>query len=164
MNATQRKFLVDKIQTKVKARIEEVRKGREEYPSASNYLFKAILNNELKLQDDEVTIAALKEKAMKAKEGVNWLSDDYMGANKENTVRIPLKSLFVLPDDYHKALQEAKEKNERIDAEIEELKSQLDTIEVRIQLASDKTLQKMINEVDDMGDISLLDTKLKYLN
>jgi hypothetical protein len=164
MNATQRKFLVDKIQTKVKEKIEEVRKGRVEYPSASNYLFKAILNNELKLQDDEVTLAALKEKAMKAKEGANWLSDDYMGANKENTVRIPLKSLFILPDDYYKAFQEVKENNERIDAEIKELKSQLDTIEVRIQLASDKTLQKMINEVDDMGDISLLDTKLKYLN
>lgn len=33
----------------------------------------------------------------------------------------------------------------------------------RIQLASDKTLEKMISEVDDMGDVSLMDTKLKSL-
>jgi hypothetical protein len=164
MNATQRKFLVEKIQTKVKARIEEVRKGFLEHPSASNYLFKAILNNELKLQDETTILKALKSKAMNSKEGANWLSDERMGINRNSTVRLPLESLVVLPDDYYKALQEVKENNERIEAEIKELNSQLDTIEVRIQLASDKTLQKMINEVDDMGDICLLDTKLKYLN
>jgi LPS O-antigen subunit length determinant protein (WzzB/FepE family) len=167
MNATQRKFLVEKIQTKVKTRIEEVRKGFLEYPSASNYLFKAILNNELKLQDETTILEALKSKAMNAKEGANWLSDERLGMNRDSTVRLPLNSLVVLPDDYYKALQEVKEVkevNERLNSEIKELKSQLDTIEVRIQLASDKTLQKMINEVDDMGDISLLDTKLKYLN
>jgi len=35
---------------------------------------------------------------------------------------------------------------------------------MRVQLASDKTLQKLINEVDDMGDLSLMDTKLKMLD
>lgn len=33
----------------------------------------------------------------------------------------------------------------------------------RIQLASNKTLEKMIAEVDDMGDISLVDCTLKAL-
>ena len=33
----------------------------------------------------------------------------------------------------------------------------------RIRLASNKTLEKMINEIDDMGEISLFDKKLKQI-
>jgi hypothetical protein len=44
-----------------------------------------------------------------------------------------------------------------------QLQIQLETLEVRIMVASDKALQKLINEVDDMGDISLIDTRIKLL-
>jgi hypothetical protein len=30
-------------------------------------------------------------------------------------------------------------------------------------VASDKSLEKLVNEVDDMGDISLMDTRIKLL-
>lgn len=164
MNSTQRKFLVDKIQEKVTARVKELQEQRLSYPSASNYLFKAVLNNELKLQSEEVILEAIKQKALQAKEGSNWLSEEYMGMNKENTIKIAIKSLFVLPEDYYTEYKRVKEFNEKIEAEIKQLKIEKDSIEMRIQLASDKTLQNLINEVDDMGDISLVNTKLKLIN
>lgn len=164
MNSTQRKFLVDKIQEKVTARIKELQDQKQSFPSASNYLFKAIMNNELKLQSEEVILEAIKQKALQAKEGENWLSEDRMGWEKENTVRIFTKSLFVLPEDYYTEYKRVKAFNENIDAEIKELKIHKDSIEIRIQLASDKSLQNLINEVDDMGDVSLVSTKLKLLN
>lgn len=164
MNTAQRKFLIEKIQSKVKDRIEELRKSLEELPSASNYIFKAVMNDSLELQSPEKIIEAIKKKALNAKEGQNWLSEERMGINKENTIRLPLKSLIVYPKDYYAELERVHLHNESINKQIKELKIQLDTIEVRIQLASDKSLQKLINEVDDMGDISLIDTRIKLLN
>lgn len=164
MNATQRKFLVEKIQKKVKDKIEELRRDKFDYPSASNYIFKAILNDTLELQDNATILKALKDKAIKSKEGANWLSNEYMGANKETTIQLLIDELVVVPEDFDKERKRVHDHNKGIDSEIQSLYAQLDTIEVRIQLASDKVLQKLINEVDDMGDISLIDTKIKFLN
>jgi rRNA maturation endonuclease Nob1 len=164
MNATQRKFLIDRIKQGVDAKIKALRELRQEYPSVSNYLFKAVMNDEVKLQDREVMLAAIKEKALKAKEGVNWLSESHMGWEKSTTVKLKLEDVFILPEDYTKEVEAVTAHNAALDKQISELLAQVETLEVRIQLSSDKTLQKVINEVDDMGDISLIDTKIKGLN
>lgn len=164
MNQVQRKFLIERIQTKVKEKIEVLNKSMSEYPSASNFIFKAILNGELRLQEQEVILAALKAKALGAKEGANWLSNERMGANKESTVILQIKELLVLPEDYNDELQRVRLHNKNIQEEIAQLRVQLETIEVRIQLASDKTLQNLISEVDDMGNLSLIDAKIKLLD
>lgn len=164
MNASQRKFLVERIQGKTKERIETLKKSLLQYPSASNFIFKAILNDKLELQPKETILEAIRKKALAAKEGENWLSEERIGFYKESHIRLLLSSLIVVPDDYMQESRRVKEHNDTINAEIDLLKVQLDTIEVRIQLASDKTLQKLINEVDDMGSLSLIDTKLKLLS
>jgi hypothetical protein len=164
MNSAQRKFLIEKIQSKVKERIEVLKKQRMEYPSASNYLFKAIMNNTLFLKSTEDILDAIKRKALAAKEGENWLSNERIGFNKENTITLPWESLIVVPEDFLVERQRVEALNSAINKEIKELQIQLDTIEIRIQLASDKTLQKLVNEVDDMGSLSLIDTKLKLLS
>lgn len=164
MNTAQRKFLIERIQQKVKERIEELKKTRLEYPSASNFIFKAILNDKLELQPKEVTLEALKKKALNAKEGENWMSNMRMGFEKEREIHLLIQELIVLPEDYKEELERVVKHNKTIEQEIALLKTQLDTIEVRVQLASDKTLQNLINEVDDMGDLSLMDTKLKLLS
>ena len=164
MNTAQRKFLIERIQQKVKNKIEELKKTLLERPSASNYIFKAVLNGELELQPKEVTLEAIKRKALKAKEGQNWLSEESMGWNKEREIKLLLEYLVVLPNDYKEELERVNAHNKSINEEINQLKLQLDTIEVRVQLASDKTLQNLVNEVDDMGSLSLIDTKLKLLN
>ena len=53
MNTAQRKFLVEKIQEETKRKIELLRKDKLDYPNASNYVFKAILDGSLKLQSSE---------------------------------------------------------------------------------------------------------------
>lgn len=164
MNATQRKFLVEKIQEKVKEKIKELEKQFLTYPSASNYIFKAALNDALSLQPSEKILDSIKQKALKAKAGKNWLSEESMGYGAETTIKLLIEELVVLPDDYKKEKEKVEQHNDALRKEIDQLKIQLNTIEVRIQLASDKNLQKLINEVDDMGDLSLMDTKLKLLS
>ncbi len=163
MNTAQRKFLIERIQQKVRDKIAELNKGLLQYPSASNFIFKAVLNGKLELQPTEVILDAIKKKALNAKEGENWLSEMRMGYEKEREIKLLINQLIIVPDDYSVEVERVKQHNESIVAEINLLKIQLDTIEVRVQLASDKTLQNLINEVDDMGNLSLMDTKLKLL-
>lgn len=163
MNQTQRKFLIERITGNVKAKIEALKSNKMGSPSASNYIFRAIMNNDMRLQDGDVIISAIKEKALKAKEGSNWLTGNNNWYGKEQHVVLEIEKIIVLPDDYKIELDRVNEHNKQIDEKIRELQIQLETIEVRIQLASDKTLQKLINEVDDMGDISLIDTKIKLI-
>ena len=164
MNTVQRKFLIERIQKKVKDKIESLKKGMQQYPSASNYIFKAALNGKLELQTNEVILDAIKTKALNAKEGENWLSGMRMGYEKEREIKLQINQVIILPDDYKEEVEKVKKHNESIVAEINLLIIQLDTIEVRVQLASDKALQNLINEVDDMGNLSLMDTKLKLLS
>lgn len=164
MNQVQRKYLIDKIKATVNEKISALQGERMEYPSPSNYLFHAIMKDELKLQPQEKIIAVLKKKALNAKEGANWLSEERMGFDKERTVKLDITDLIDIPAEYRLKVEEAKKHNNEIAEKISVLKIQLETLETRIQLASDKTLQKMISEVDDMGDISLMDTKIKYLS
>jgi hypothetical protein len=164
MNTAQRKFLIERIQQKTKDKIELLKKSLQQYPSASNYIFKAVLNEKLELQPKEVILDAIKKKALNAKEGENWLSEMRMGYEKEREIKLLIEQLIVLPDDYKDEMERVKTHNKTIQSEIDLLKVQLETIEVRIQLASDKALQNLVNEVDDMGSLSLIDTKLKLLS
>jgi len=164
MNASQRKFLIEKIQNTTRKRIQELTDSKKKYPSVSNYLFKAILQDQLELESEEHILAALKRKALAGTEDKNWLSNQYMGYEKYSTVTLQVSDLIVLPEDYKKELDNVREFNKSIDEEITLLKAQLNTVEMRVQLASDNVLQKLINEVDDMGDLSLIDTKIKLLN
>lgn len=164
MNSTQRKFLVDRINAKVDEKIKHLNNKLEEYPSASNYIFKAIMSDKLKLKSEAHILSAIKAKALAAKEGSNWLSEERMGMNKENTIRLFLKDLIELPEDFYEQMKNVSENNKLIRKEVEELKIQKETLEVRIQLASDKTLSGLIQEVDDMGDLKLVDAKLKLIN
>ena len=164
MNAQQRKYLIERIQAKTRERIKILEEGKEKYPSAPNFLFKAVLNGTLQLQPSEVTLEALRQRALNAKEGYNWLSDQSHGWEKESTVKIKIQDLIAIPEDYKNEMARVQEHNAKIEQEIKQLRLQLDTIEMRVQLASDKTLQRLINEVDDMGELSLIDTKIKLLS
>lgn len=163
MNAQQRKYLIERITEKTRAKIKILEEGKEKYPSAPNYLFKAILNGTLELQPPEVILEALKQRALNSKEGYNWLSDQSHGWERESVVKLKIKDIIITPEDYTKELERVREHNEKIHNDIVQLQQQLDTIEMRVQLASDKTLQRLINEVDDMGELSLIDTKIKSL-
>ncbi len=163
MNHAQRKFLIDKINEKTKKDIQELENKKVQFPSFSNYAFLAIMEGKLKLKPADVTLEALKKKALNSTEGANWLSEDRMGWDKIHTVKLAIQDIFEIPDGYLQKIEEVKAHNSKITEKIASLKMMSESLETRIQLASDKTLQKMINEVDDMGDISLLDTSLRKL-
>ena len=167
MNSQQRKFLVDRITTKTKERIESLRSSKPEGVSLNMFMFHKVLSNDFEIRSNEelkkIILKKALESAMKKEYREDWLGNN-LGAATKNNVAFKLNEFFVIPKEYLDILEDKRKEIQSIDQKIADLKLQLETTEVRIMLASDKTLQNMINEVDDMGDLSLIDTKIKLLN
>lgn len=167
MNSTQRKYLVDKITQKVMDKIKELESQMVEIPSIASYMMHEIMSDRFKIKSNEDLRNLIIDKAQKGLSSSRPM--DFLGSgnswtgNDKNKIILTFEEFFILPSEYQSALDNAKLKNDNIRSKIIELKTQAEGLETRIMLASDKTLQKMVNEIDDMGDISLIDTKIKLL-
>lgn len=167
MNSTQRKYLVDKISDRVKRRILVLEEDIPEAVSLNVYMLHRVMSNDFSIKPESELKRIVLEKALKTgrekSHREDWLGNAWGSATKGN-VAFEIEEFFEVPEEYKKMVRERKEARERVYMEISELKLQLETLEIRIMLASDKNLQTLINEVDDMGDISLIDTKIKLLS
>ena len=166
MNQAQRNFLIKKIQNNVNATVKLLRDSIPDSPNFSNVLLHAVLSGKFEIQPNEKIKEVILSKAKTAKSGQDWLSKSrysFSGSDKGD-VTFEIKDIFVLPEEYYNLEQEYIEKNRKTNEQIHHIQVQAESLITRIQLASDKTLQTMINEVDDMGNISLMDSKLKLLS
>ncbi len=163
MNQAQRNYLIRKIEESQKVRDEALKKSLPAPPNLNNYLLHAVMSNNFELIGIEALKELIRMKALNSKAGEsNWMSSDRWGNNTK--IEFQAKDIFVIPEEYTKLLEEYKKQYAEVEKERQELSLQSQGLITRITLASDKTLQKMINEVDDMGDISLMDTKIKFLS
>lgn len=167
MNQAQRKFLIDKIEANVKKTIEGLRRDKSEQPpSLENYFYGLALTGKLEVKSPESIAKHMAERAMKhtAKSyGESWLGTSHGDIINSAKVKIPIRELFVIPKEYDELWEAYRRQEKEREDKIRQLEIECETLVTRIQLASDKTLEKMISEIDDMGDISLMDTKLKTM-
>jgi hypothetical protein len=167
MNSTQRKYLCDKITEKVKDKIKDLESQKVPIPSIPAYMLHEVLSERFQIKSNDDLRKMVIEKAKKglgSGKPEEFLGDDGWRSNDRNIIRLKFEEFFILPESYQKALDDARSINHELTISINQLKIQAETLETRIMLASDKTLEKMINEVDDMGEISLIDTKLKLIS
>lgn len=153
MNQTQRKYLIDKLQRSSADAITEMRKEYPQKPEVRTYCCEALLKGELRIRSEEEILAALKGRLNVG----SSISSFSLG------VSFDYPEIFILPEEYTKAYKIWEQKYSEIQMKITTLKQQTEALCTRIQLASDKTLERMIAEVDDMGDITFVDCTLKRL-
>lgn len=164
MNGAQRKYLVDKIKEQVKIRVKSLEDSKPEYPNLSNYILHEVMSGKFQIIDNDAIRELIKKKALDAKQGVgNWMGTRAAWGT-DNELAFKPEDFFILPDSYKKLRDECRQKRQEIKDKVSALHVQSESLITRITLASDKVLQTMINEVDDMGNISLMETKLKLLN
>lgn len=167
MNASQRKFLIDKIAERTKQRIGELRESIPEQMSLNVYMLHRVMSNDFQIRSMEELREVVLKKALEAGNKKqfreDWLGNAWGTANHKN-VAFTLDEFFVIPEEYLEIRRKNNEERLRIEMQIKDLQLQLESLEVRIMLASDARLQKIINEVDDMGDIALIDSKIKLLS
>lgn len=166
MNTVQRKFLVDKVTERTKAKIQALRDSKPEYLSLNVYMLHRVMSNNFDIKPYEELKKIILEKALKAGQNKqyreDWLGNAWGQAGKGNVV-FTLNEFFIMPQEYVDLEEKRRKEIFEIDKQISELQTQLETLEVRIMVASDKSLQRLVNEVDDMGDLSLIDTKIKLI-
>ena len=167
MNSTQRKYLVDKITERIKAKIKALEGNKPEAISLNVYMLHRVMSNDFEIKSKEELKKVILEKALKAGQNKSyredWLGNAWGNASKGN-VSFDLKEFFIIPQEYLDMIEKRQLEINKINAEISDLVIQLETMEVRIMLASDKALQNIVNDVDDLGDIRLIDSKIKLIN
>jgi len=166
MNSTQRKYLVDKITERIKLKISALESSKPEGISLNVYMLNRVMSNNFEIKSNEELKKVVLEKALKAGQNKSyredWLGNSWGSASKGN-VAFDLHEFFIVPQEYLDMIEKRKEEINKISAEISGLRDQLETMEVRIMLASDKALQNIVNDVDDLGDIRLIDSKIKLI-
>ena len=166
MNTTQRKYLVDKITERIKSKINLLEANKPEALSLNVYMLHRVMSNDFEIKSNEELKRIVLEKALKAGQSKSyredWLGNSWGNASKGNVV-FDLNEFFVIPQEYLDMIEIRQIELNKIYAEILDLRTQLETMEVRIMLASDKALQNIVNDVDDLGDIRLIDSKIKLI-
>lgn len=163
MNQQQRKFLIDKLKEEYNRQKKELESQFMKLPNPDNYMYLAIMSGTARVRDHEEILATVKNYALKSEPGASWLTESHRWGRGNGTI-IDVWEIFEQPEEFRKAMQVAKAHNEALEEKILELKILSDTMETRIQLASGKTLEGIIQDVDDLGDLRLVDQKLKLLN
>lgn len=163
MNQTQRAFLIKKIDESIKIKIDALKHNLPEQPSLNNYLLHAVMSGNFEIRTNDEIKKSIINKALRSKEGdTSWMNNG-RGWDSRITIQFRPEEIFIIPEAYNELKKQYDAEVGRINKEIRNLSVQSDALITRIQLASDKTLQTMINEIDDMGNISLMDTKIKML-
>jgi hypothetical protein len=163
MNTSQRNFLIKKIEETKNIRIDSLKHSMTDPPSLSNYLLHAVMSGTFEIRsNDEIKKMITKKALTSSTRHDNWMGTN-SAYNRSSDISFKPEDFFIIPEEYTKLYNEHKQKDDKIQEEIRNIIIQTDSLITRIQLASDKTLQTMINEIDDMGNISLMDTKIKAL-
>jgi hypothetical protein len=165
MNQDQRKFLIDQVQKTYKEQVDKLRKTIPDRPSLNNYLVAAFLDDTIQFND----INALKNK-MRGTVLKFGISDrlvkeksPYARSIDEkdvDAVWVDANDLFIIPQSYKDALKEYDDIKLKIEQQIDDLESTQRTIIMKIQIGSNVALDKLVMQVDSIGDLNLLNTQL----
>lgn len=74
--------------------------------------------------------------------------------------KLPALVLFEEPESYKQAMADWKAQKFEIDVAIKEIETNYKQLELRLKVASNKVLENVTAQVDDMGDIDLLNMTL----
>ncbi len=163
MNQAQRNFLVDQIENKAKIKRDSFKLSDEEQPpSLSMFIFHKVMSGDFEIKSNKEIKELVLQKALKGTDRDDWLGNSW-GSGSKDKVFFKLVDFFEIPEDYKNLLKEYRAKKEMLDAEKAKFEIEIETLITRIKLASNSTLEKMIKEVDDMGDLSLMNSKIKLL-
>lgn len=171
MNQDQRKYLILQVEKTCQEKVEELEASIPARPSLNNYLVAAFLDNSIQFADMEKLKTKMKEEVIRLGAGDVLVNDDgdddwkYRRSKKKNrkttfTVNVNAEDLFVIPQAYKDKLKEYTDEKERIEKEIEMLQATTKTIVMKIQIGSSATMDKLVMQIDNMGDLNLVNSQL----
>lgn len=173
MNQKQREYLVDQVSKNHRAQVEKLQAKIPQRPKLNNYLVAAFLDGSIQFNDMEKLRVKLRERALlSGTEGITVVEeddDDGFSLHRrgrriaKQAISIEASDLFVLPPEYVEALRIWKEMRDEINIQIEQLNASFRTVNMKLQIGSDKVLDKLIEQADNLADINLLNSAMVSL-
>lgn len=164
MNDKQREYLMKTVKSTFDGEVKSLEQSKRKKPSLNNYLIAAFLDNSIEFADIENLKSKMREAVIKMPSEAKLLETDNKSWNEDaketGNVKIPVQLIFKIPEAYVEELRLWQDEEDNANQKIQQLKSQLKTIEVKIQLGSNQQLDKLIQEADNLGEISLINSRL----
>lgn len=166
MNQDQRKFLLARVEQTYKDELHTLQSEKTKEPSLNNYLIAAILDDSIELKSLDDIKNSIRKKvlslgpqdALTSSKNAAWRDRETEAAGHEITVHASL--LFVYPKAYEEAFAEWQAKTKEINERIKKLTAQKETLLLKIQIGSNQSLDRLVDNVDNMIDLTLMNAKL----
>lgn len=164
MNQKQRDFLTSHIEKQARRELEAINKEEPKPPSLNNYLVAAALRRELCIRSVREIQDAIEQKVLSLgpndaliQEGDRW------GDGEKKYLLLQVSDILILPQEYTEAKQAYdaafaawQERKERV-SELQE------TLLLKISLGSDRALETLIAQADNLASLSLVQQRLVAL-
>ena len=165
MRKEQREYLVKKMREAFNEKLKAHQKTKPEEPNLENHLIVAFSDGSIKFADLDALKAKIRNRilGMQEKLGGNVLIEKSSRAWSDNDklyLKILPEDLIQLPESYLKAMAEYNKAKEAYENELQILYAKMNTLETKLMLASDKNLESLIVEADNLADISLMNEQL----
>lgn len=163
MNQKQREFLIKKVENVHTRQARDLKKPQR--PSFSNYIIAAVLDGSVRLKKSEELYATIKDRVLNMSSNDNsmfntksrrWNDDD----DEDDIFEINAKDMFEEPEGHKIAWKEYQDKMDAYNKAVLDLDSTKDTLIMKIQIGSDKVLDRLIEEADNLADLSLMNEQL----
>lgn len=175
MNQEQRKFLITKIESTYKDQVEAIESSIPEEPTMNKYVIASILKGDLKIFSANVIKEKLTAhvKSLGNSEELIFVDEDnryywkrgkrVRATTRTEEIHAPAEIFFELPKSFQEAHKKYSDKKDAADLAIAELSTKKDTLVLQIQIGSNVILDKLITQVDSIGDIDLFSSKLSLI-
>lgn len=178
MNTKQREYLISKIENESRKQIEELEGLQPEAPNLAAYLMQAIVSNTIQFKPLEAIRESLHKRATDTtdadwiqngseEDSRQWRNGRYVRVKSQDskpTITVTVGTLFVIPEEFRDKYDKYLAKKDVLEQAIKAVEIQSESIITRIHLADDKILNKLIAEVNDMGDLSFMDESLRLMS
>ncbi len=184
MNQEQRKYLLEKIEETYNNQVSVIEQSFPKEPLLNNYLIGCFLDGSAKILD-QATIKKNVTQYVRSLGSDKFVDQDeryserynygrgrhsnrktvWEKNNDSDKVSITIDpSLFIkMPETYRKDRLEYDKKMEVLINKITELSQQKDLLILKIQIGSNQILDKLITQVDSLGDLDLFSNRLTLI-
>lgn len=161
MNQSQRQFLIDNTNKVFKQQVKDLEDTIPKQPILNNYIVQAFMTGTVQFKDIVELQKKMTERVLSLDGGKLVEKDSsWRSSDSSAYLKVPVEELLILPQAYVDACAEYELKAKAVKEQITLLEQKKNSIILRVQLSSNTKLDKLISEVDNMDDLSLLDDSL----
>lgn len=167
MNQHQRKFLLEQIEKIYNTEKNELNKRQPTEPSLNNYLVAAILDGTAVIRPTEAIRDDIRNRVREmGKSEALVESTGQWGREKEcvDYIKVPALLMFEPPAAYAECKQAYDEALAAWETEKKNLEASINAMRIKVQVGSDKALEALVDQADQICSMSLTASRLLIQN